>query len=66
MACEQELCANWDGIGCPCAYLDTDEDERPVVCGYCQTLLTVCAERLCCPNCTHPYPGGPNGTGGDR
>lgn len=31
--CAQELCGNWSGDGrvCPCAQLDIEGDDRPIV-----------------------------------
>ena len=34
--CEQEMCPNWDGWGCPCEVLDIDKPEtrRCPECGW--------------------------------
>lgn len=41
MRCEQEMCANWDGFGCPCAVLDLE----PVVMCDCGSHLS--RDRCC-------------------
>lgn len=31
--CEQEMCPNWDGFGCPCDVLDLEKPRRCPECG---------------------------------
>ena len=46
-ACEQEMCPNWDGHGCPCDLLDIPKPDR--MCSHCLTPISSTDDDPCEP-----------------
>lgn len=38
--CEQEMCPNWDGWGCPCDVLDLPKPEPRPICDECGSFMS--------------------------